>query len=331
MNTTDNRKFNAMDIILKILAVILLVSAVLKGWELLTLPMAEIDIWSNRPFQIFVVQFEIALGIWLISGMFKKAAWVAALGCFTVFSVMTVYLGLTGAASCGCFGPVKVNPWITLFVIDVPAVIFLLIFRPKLDIFRDGMNIKSLINYFLFPLPSLKKFLAYAIPGVVIIAASTGVLILNEPPEETDDYIVLRPQNWPGQELPILDNIDLGGELQTGNWFALLYDHTCTECPPAIERVEQMAIELQGNEEFLRFAFIEIPHEKQYGPADYVPQAAQDLSLMAQLDNVRDWIVLTPTAVLMSEGQVKDTWPGESPTVDELLEDIYGGNIPGFP
>ncbi|MHC4477380.1 MAG: hypothetical protein ACYTEL_17165 [Planctomycetota bacterium] len=44
--------------------------------------------------------------------MFKKAAWLAALLCFSLFSFITLSNGLTGAASCGCFGSVHLNPWI---------------------------------------------------------------------------------------------------------------------------------------------------------------------------------------------------------------------------
>ena len=116
--------------VLKLLGILLLVAAVLKGWQLLTEPAANNDIWSYRPFLILTVEFELALGIWLLSGLFKKAAWLAAISCFSFFSAITLYNGLSGAESCGCFGSIHVNPWITLFAIDIPAVIALAVFRP---------------------------------------------------------------------------------------------------------------------------------------------------------------------------------------------------------
>jgi hypothetical protein len=45
--------------------------------------------------------------------------------------MITLYKAITGAASCGCFGSVQVNPWITLFAIDLPALLALSIFRRK--------------------------------------------------------------------------------------------------------------------------------------------------------------------------------------------------------
>jgi hypothetical protein len=119
------------NVILKVLGILLLIAAVLKGRQLLTEPVANSDIWSYRPLLILTVELELALAIWLLSGLFKKAAWLGALACFSFFSIITLYKAVTGAASCGCFGSVHVNPWITLFAIDLPAVLALSIFRPK--------------------------------------------------------------------------------------------------------------------------------------------------------------------------------------------------------
>jgi hypothetical protein len=63
-------------ILLKLLGILLVVSAVLKGHELLTVPTTNADIWTNRWFLIFQVELELALGIWLLSGLFRRAAWL---------------------------------------------------------------------------------------------------------------------------------------------------------------------------------------------------------------------------------------------------------------
>ena len=71
-------KFSS-NIVLKLLGILLLTAAVLKGWQLLTEPVANDSIWTNRNFLILTVEFELALAIWLLSGLFKKAAWLATL------------------------------------------------------------------------------------------------------------------------------------------------------------------------------------------------------------------------------------------------------------
>ena len=72
----------ANDIVLKALGTLLIVAGALKGWQLLTEPVANNSIWSYRPFLILTVEFELALGIWLLCGLFKKAAWLVCVGCY---------------------------------------------------------------------------------------------------------------------------------------------------------------------------------------------------------------------------------------------------------
>jgi hypothetical protein len=124
------RRIAIHDVVLKALGLLLLAAALLKGHELLTVPVANKDLWSWRPFLVFQVEFELAMGIWLLSGVLKRLAWLATLGCFTLFCCVALCEGLAGAVSCGCFGRVHVNPWITLSCVDLPAVIFLSLFRP---------------------------------------------------------------------------------------------------------------------------------------------------------------------------------------------------------
>ena len=114
----------ARDFVLKSLGIWLLLTAYAKGWELLIEWVVDNYIWTHRP-------FELVLGIWLLSGKSKKTAWLVTLLCFSLFSVVPLYEGITGGESCGYFGSIQTNPWITLFAFYLPAVIALLIFRPK--------------------------------------------------------------------------------------------------------------------------------------------------------------------------------------------------------
>ncbi|MCK4823290.1 hypothetical protein KA005_46485, partial [bacterium] len=182
---------------------------------MLTDPVANNDIWSYRPFLILTVEFELALAIWLLSGLFKKAAWLATLLCFSVFSAITLYKGITGAESCGCFGPVHVNPWITLFAIELPAVLSLSIFRPRLSFspvlpfLRKKESMKALIVEFITPLPSLRRFVTAVAIGFTVLGVTTPILAFNEPAMVTSSYEVLEPETWVGKKLPIIEHIDI--------------------------------------------------------------------------------------------------------------------------
>ena len=114
-----------------IAGIFLIGASILKIQQLLTEPILSKGFWESWEFFLIQIPLEMGLGIWLICGLFRKAGWLLGLIAFGGFIGVTLYKGLTGAESCGCFGLVKVNPWITLSVVDIPIFILLAAFRPK--------------------------------------------------------------------------------------------------------------------------------------------------------------------------------------------------------
>jgi hypothetical protein len=210
------RRCSASDIVLKVLGLLLLTAAVLKGHELLTVPVADKDLWSWRPFLVFQVEFELALGIWLLSGLFKRLAWLAALTCFSLFCCITLYKGLTGAASCGCFGRIHVNPWITLIAVDLPAAIGLTLLRPRSALtsrlsFLRGIvipgrgsfgwgsgqeSIRSVRRNLLGSLTTSLRLVTTAGFTVVVLSATAPILAFTEPGTVASACEVLEPGTW---------------------------------------------------------------------------------------------------------------------------------------
>jgi hypothetical protein len=287
-------------LILRLVGALLLVAAGLKGYQAVTEPMAGSDIWTNRNFLILTVELELAMGIWLVSGLFKKLAWLAGVFAFVGFSGVTLYKGLTGAESCGCFGPVHVNPWITLFAIDIPVVIVLAIFRP-----RGG---KWLYDF------SMAHFATTACAVLLVTGVTTPVLALNEPAKVTSAYEVLEPETWLGQELPIMEYIDIREKLKKGNWLILLYHYDCPDCQKAIVQYEQMASDIKGNEDFLQIALIEIP------PYGHGPSSENTPCTIGKLAAVKEWFATTPSVVLLTHGKVTSAWEAVAPGFKELYD-----------
>lgn len=87
--------------------------------------------WESYEFFLIQIPLEFALGAWMVCGLFRKAAWLAGAVCYFGFIFITLAKALLGFESCGCFGQVHINPWVTLGVIDVPLFLLLAIFRPK--------------------------------------------------------------------------------------------------------------------------------------------------------------------------------------------------------
>ncbi len=116
-------------IIACLLGILLLVAAALKLYGLNVAPFAQYGRLSNADIGLAAVEWEIVLGVWLLSGRAAIGAWVAALLTFLAFAGVSAYLGLIGQASCGCFGSVEASPWVA-FGVDVAALALLAIARP---------------------------------------------------------------------------------------------------------------------------------------------------------------------------------------------------------
>jgi len=60
-----------------------------EGYELATGPVASKDLLTTRWFLVLGVEFELALGLALLSGVLPKVTWFVALLCFSGFTVIT--------------------------------------------------------------------------------------------------------------------------------------------------------------------------------------------------------------------------------------------------
>ena len=274
--------------LLKLLGVLLLAAAMLKGRQLLVEPSISNSIWPYRPFQILTVELELAIGIWLLSGLFKKAAWIITVLCFSFFTLVSIYKAITGADSCGCFGPVSVNPWVTLFAIDSPALVALVIFKPG--------NEK-----FFAPLPSFFRFAGIAFFGLLILVTSTAALAFNEPAKITSSYEVLGPETWMGKPLPVLQYIDIGEKLAKGKWLLIFYRHDCQACKEEFQKYEQSASELARIPTGPHVAFVEMPPYA--GPGENF-LSSKTLYTVAKLSDTKDWFIQTPQIVTIEDGRV---------------------------
>jgi hypothetical protein len=117
--------------IMAVVAAFFIVAAALKSKQILTEPILTKGFWESWLFLVIQIPLEFGLGIWLLCGLFRKVAWMLATLAFAGFVIITGYKAFSGDASCGCFGTVHMNPWITLLTIDIPLFILLLLFWPK--------------------------------------------------------------------------------------------------------------------------------------------------------------------------------------------------------
>ena len=121
----------ASNIILRILGIAFITSAVSNSWRLLNIPDLNKAIDTYRLFLILAAEIKFTLGIWLLSGLFKKATWLSALLYFAFLSLITLYKCITGVKFCICLGSIHLSPFFALCGIYLPIVIVLFLFRPR--------------------------------------------------------------------------------------------------------------------------------------------------------------------------------------------------------
>lgn len=119
-------------LVARLLGLLLLMAAGLKLYGLRVEPVAGAGIFSAAEFQVAVVEFEIVLALWLLSGIRTVLSWLVALVTFTGFATASFYLAWIGQSSCGCFGSVHVDPWFTLGL-DCVILLGLAVGRPDLS------------------------------------------------------------------------------------------------------------------------------------------------------------------------------------------------------
>lgn len=304
-------------IVMAVAGLVFIVAAILKTHQLLTEPIVSEGFWESWEFFVIQIPLELGLGIWLICGLFRKAAWLISALAFGAFIGITLHKALTGAESCGCFGLVTVNPWITIFAIDSPFLILLLIFRP--------VGEKLLPP----PWPSAKHFWGVAVPTFMILAVTVPALIFNRPPEKTDKYEVVRPEEWTKQtpsakeQWHMLQYIDIADSLRSNIVVVLFYRSECEDCHETIPFYDQAARSMTGDDS-IRFAFIEIPPYS-LEAKDIIPDDTP--CLRGKLDAGKEWLnIETPLVVAIIDGSVIKFWEAQSPSLDEIMDAVFTNN-----
>jgi len=235
-----------------------------------------------------------------LSGLYRRPVWWAALAGFAFFSCVTLYKGLSGAASCGCFGKVEVSPWYTL-VLDLAAVAALLVFRPLVRADRPIRAARMRVAVATFIL------LAIGIPGGVAMAGYQPAALVNDGQLIGEgEFVLLEPETWLGKPFPLLEYIDIGDELAEGDWIVLLYHHDCPSCRQAVVAYQQMARTMEGGTRCPQLALVEIP------PYGELSEARGSPARCGRLTNLRDWVIRTPVACFLEGGgQVTQVFEGD--------------------
>ena len=91
---------------------------------------------SRAELLIVAAVFELAFGVWLVAGIYRRATRWLALTWFTTLAVVAIVQAARGAASCACFGAsLHISPWL-MFAFDAAAVAALWTWSPHDNVSR---------------------------------------------------------------------------------------------------------------------------------------------------------------------------------------------------
>jgi hypothetical protein len=277
---------------------VLLTAATLKAWQLATEPVLGEVLLHSRLLNVLIVEFEIFFSFWLIAGLLPKLTWLASIVLFSVFTIVSLFKAVTGETSCGCFGNVTVNPWITT-VFDITVVGLLLFVKPVGVIF----NIKD----FCYELVGLRKrgrIVVVTMIWLIVAIPITYTMIAVEKNDidglgyefvgaDSKKMVVLKPENWVGNKFPLLpyiESIDIREVLKSGEHTVVLFHNDCPNCVNLINRL--------NSEQSRRIVCIEIPS------LENESSSASRVYVFTKLTTNRIWIVETPLCISLFDGIV---------------------------
>ncbi len=314
------RKAFSWPVIRFTLAAVILTAAGLKAHQLATTPSLGNGILEARWFNIFVVEFELLFGFWLVFGLLPKLTWLASFGLFSVFATVSAFKGIAGEASCGCFGAVAINPWLTA-VFDLGVVGMLGWVSPRNLRCENSTDIVVVLKKRQV-LGMIVLWICTAVPLTVammsvqtIATAELGTEFVGADGRKT---VTLEPSKWAGKDFALTLHTDLHGKLKHGVWLVLLHTHTCSSCRESVRLYRELAIEFAVNDKAPKIAMIELP------PYDSEASEPNDNDPVqyGKLDKSRAWKIKSPALLLIDEHKVQNVFDNSLDT--ELIRSIWG-------
>jgi hypothetical protein len=261
---------------------------VLKVYQAASEPPLKTDWVSNQNFQLVVVQWELFLGLVLLTGVVPRAARLAALTTFATFAIYNVYQIYSREETCGCFGKLSIDPMYT-FWFDVAAVVALGLWQPESN--RPGIFSSRFAGV-------LAVYLAAgAGAGMGVGGMLTSTLDKQGKLSGTGKYVLLEPQLWVGNRLPLLDYIDIGDQLAKGEWIVVFYRHNCPRCKSAMPRYRRNAQHMVQDHSRARFALVEMAPYGDLG-------LPTDPCVCGKLSDAKRWAIDAPIELQMKDGRV---------------------------
>jgi hypothetical protein len=257
---------------------------------------------------MFVLRFEIAAEL-IVAGVMvllpPLSRWIG-IAMLTAFVPVLVGDLLLGASSCGCFGAIKVSPWVTL-VTDVTFLFGLVVLgrkEPRLAMTRNLPTSKVLIAG-IWSLLSVVVAFGTSAPGATVPGGTDGSVVESPGnaalPLPADGYYMPQYQDWTGRPFLELDVAlwarNLPDDIGFGPQYVIFYRKDCEHCH------ELMMLHFSGSPERSATA-IAVPERDGFPTENLQPFDCPECRL-AELPAGIDWFLQTPVLVRLMDGVVE--------------------------
>jgi hypothetical protein len=236
------------------------------------------------------IQLELFVGLLLVGALWLPWAWAAAIVLFASFAGISLLRALAGLESCGCFGAIRVNPWMTL-TIDLAILAALWAGRRQFFEGAQATDWRRARGW-------LVACLLMVVGSLVMLSANHPERLFASTPLLNDEgLVILEPSEWIGKPLPLLPYLDPKFDLSAGRWIVVLYHHDCPKCQSALPEYERLASgarqSLAGN-----VLAVEVPPfgDQLHGDAAALKHA--------RLSESREWFVEAPIEIQLQDGVV---------------------------
>lgn len=265
------------------------------------LPAAVVKWCGGLGFDLmFVLRFSIAFEL-VVAGVMvllpPLARWV---GIITLAAFMPVLVGdlVLGASSCGCFGAVKVSPWVTL-VTDALFLLGLLVLgrrEPRLAL-SASLDTRRVLVAGCWSL--LAFAVAFALPNGR--NGGGGAAQTSGPELPKDGFYLPVYETWLGRDFRDLEIAswisDLPDDLEIGPQYVIFYRLDCEHCHELME--------LHFSEELPAPTLAIAVPERAGFPTENLQQFECGDCRAAQLPVGVDWFLQTPVLVRLLDGVVE--------------------------
>jgi hypothetical protein len=266
---------------------LLVLAAVLKAVQVWYDPSSSLTYpWGGLLLSI-QIGTEFVIGFFVLSKVYWRGIRWVVISLFSAFAAYSLYLAANRAASCGCFGPIRISPWWS-FSLDLTVVLGLLISASRLEPIAEAKF--GHLAWCKFHRMAILVLITVAVLGTAFAIWSVGRRTwVGRDLLAIGSASILEPEEWVGKYLPIADFLDT--DLSSGEWIAVLYRHDCPDCLEILPHYQQLALMNQ------RIALVEVPP---YGDLT----SAENGCHRCRLKNDRDWFVQTPVELRLRDGVV---------------------------